>query len=326
MKRFLGLLLSVVMLTGILSGCAETPVENSGTSTPESSPATTGTSASDESKAASAWPRTITDDAGNEIVLEKKPERIVSTDWIITEPLMALEVPPLASGSVDAMSEWETTKAFFEKHRVENLGWPLNFEEIISLNPDLILINSSTENDIVEQLEKIAPCIVLDISLTTMWNDRLTKVANIVGAEDTAMEFIENTQHELDTARTNFSNMDKKVVFITAMTTKSIYAHSVDQLNMFYDSDQGLGLVAPEGWPDETAVISLEILAEIDPDYIFVAIQDQEYMDEISSTSVWKALSAVKESRVYPFDYSGITGGPLATKYSVKVLSDSLLP
>ncbi|MFR1805005.1 MAG: ABC transporter substrate-binding protein, partial [Faecalispora jeddahensis] len=76
MKRLIGLMLSLALLTGILAGCANTTTGGSGTASDDSSAVSqTGTSDAEE-----AWPRTITDALGKQITLEKKPERVALLD------------------------------------------------------------------------------------------------------------------------------------------------------------------------------------------------------------------------------------------------------
>lgn len=325
MKKLLGLILSVALMMGALAGCAGTPAENSGTSTPPVSDA--GTTDASDKTAEAEWPHTYTDARGKEITLEKKPERIAVTTWLVTENLMALDTPPVASDTVTIMSEWASMKEYFEKYEVENLGdnqQEINLEKLADVAPDLILATTANEK-VYEQLEKIAPVIVFDSGvLFEDWQNSIREIAKVVGEETAAEGFIENTMEQVAQARAKVSSLGKTVGFIRVLQ-KGVYSLSVDQLSMYYDPEKGLGLTIPEGWAEETGEISLEVFSEMNPDYLFVSGgEDQAYMDELNKNSVWSALTAVKEGHVYAIDLSGLTGGPLATKYGVQTVLDAL--
>jgi hypothetical protein len=66
MKKFIGLMLSIVLLTGILAGCAKTSADSEATT---------------QDAADSTWPRTIEDALGKQITLEKSPNG--SHFWIL---------------------------------------------------------------------------------------------------------------------------------------------------------------------------------------------------------------------------------------------------
>lgn len=327
MKRVLGLILLAVLTMCAFAGCAGTPAENNGTSTPENASVVSETNSPEPSAAGeSKWPRIYTDVRGKEVTLEKKPERIAATTWMITENLLALEAPPVAADTQTELSKWASTKEYFQKYSIEDLGATneINLEKLAEMKPDLILATTANEK-IFEQLEKIAPVIVFDSNtLFEDWQNSVKEIGKVVGAETQAESFINNTMKQVVQAREKVSSLDKTVGFVRVVK-KGLYSLSVDQLSMYYNAEKGLGLTVPDHWAKETGSISLEAFSEINPDYIFISgSENQTYMEELNNNSVWSSLTAVKEDHVYPMDLSGLTGGPLATKYGVQTVLDAL--
>lgn len=324
MKRLLGLLLSAVMLTGVLAGCAGTPAKNSGTSTPESTPAASDTSAIEEV----AWPRTYTDSRGKEIVFETQPTRVISTDWSITESLFLIGSPPVASSLVEMMSGWASMKSYFEAYHVEDLGGGMttvNLEKMIELQPDLIITTAYTKEDEIEQYEKIGPTIVLSKDAFVEREMGIREIGKMLGIEQKVNEILQNEKKELARYKEQLSEQlgDKTVMFLSK--SPKAFNFYYGNVALHYDVEKGLGLHAPKDLPTDvsTQSISLEGLSEYNPDVI-VAEFSEEYLKELEKNSVWNALTAIKEGYVVNIDTSGLTGSILGTKYVAQVMLDSL--
>ena len=227
MKRILGLLLTMILITGLLAGCAGTSSENSGTSTPSMSNASTPESSNTE---AAVWPRTITDAAGHSVTLEKQPQRISVLHSIYLEYFFALDMPPTASAgstvgdAMKALNEWETLKPYANTLEIMDLGSAseLNLEAILQSKPDVIVTfkGHSGLDDIYEQLEKIAPVIQLDNTKT--WQEKTMACAEIIGKEKTAQKVIAETEAAIAAAKKIVAqNSDKTIAFFRISGGKS---------------------------------------------------------------------------------------------------------
>lgn len=325
MKRLMGLLLSAALITGLLAGCAGTHSRNNGTSTPENSSAVSDTSTPEPAKSEEAgFPRTYTDARGKEVTIEKKPERIAVTTWMVTEKLLAIDVPPVAADTIETMSVWASMKEYLEKYQVEDLGTEVNIEKLLEVKPDLILATTANEN-IYDQLEAIAPVIVFDIDLMFGdWQVSTREVAKVVGEEAAAEDFISDLMAEITQAKGKILIDGKSVAFLR-LWSKTIYSMGVATCAAYYDETNGLGLEIPQGWPEEIGGLSLEALTDINPDYIFISSsEDEAYLEELGKNSVWNSLTAVKEDHVYSIDLSGLSGGSLAAKYGIQIVLEAL--
>ncbi|MNI39288.1 Periplasmic binding protein [compost metagenome] len=77
----------------------------------------------------------------------------------------------------------------------------------------------------------------------------------------------------------------------------------------------------PDQYPEDSAIISLEALSEMNPDYVIIqhtldvakaAIREKEGL------AVWNALRAVKNNHVLLFDNSLNTGSVLAIRLAAE--------
>lgn len=116
--------------------------------------------------------RSITDLAGRTVDIPAHPQRIVSLhDVAITIPLIELGVPPIGShgrttadGKPFIRSSAVLTGVDFDNSTIEFVGnLPADIEAISALEPDLI-ITTEWQTAPVDQLEKIAPVVVIDTS------------------------------------------------------------------------------------------------------------------------------------------------------------------
>lgn len=339
MKRLMRLLVSALLLTSFLAGCAGNPAGDNGTSTP----ATTETSApntSDETEA--AWPRTYVDALGNEVTIESKPKKVISAfHAMFPDYFYTFDVYPLAVAAAETrFNHLSAYEKFLEVQKPEDIGATnsLNFEKILSLVPDLIVMTKLQE-EVYEQLAKIAPTIVLDhTQINADWKYGVQEFAKIFGEEDKVDEIIAAVEKSITDGAENlkqFREKNETVIFL-AVTGKEIFPYSVAQLKTVYNdvNEGGLGLTAPEAYrelTDYSQALSLEtVAADYKPDHIFIIADNvdgdaAEYITQLEENPVWKNMDAVKNNQIYKIDRS-IFGfnAPIATQFGVKFVVDSL--
>lgn len=314
MKRLIGLLLSAALLTGMLAGCAGTADSSS-----QESASQPGESA------VSQWPRTITDAAGNEVVLKEKPERIAILHSTYLEYFFALDTPPVAStgsstgNAMKAMEAWETMKPYVGTAEMIDLGSArdLNLEAILESNPDVIVTFKGHNglDKIYAQLQQIAPVVLMDFSAS--WQEQTRACAQVVGKEQRAEEVIQQTEQVLAQAKEKLSKQTDQTVAIFRSQDKTFVSRATKE---HYDT---FGITQPEGYPEQFESMSLEAVAKMNPDIII--FQDyietsQSFVKTQEASTVWQSLDAVKNGRVYYFDDSLNTFGPLATRLMAEKL------
>lgn len=325
MNRWIGLLVSLVILTTILAGC-------SGTSTNTSAPATAandtkvnesgetaGANTSDTSKPdTGTWPRTITDAAGHEIVLQERPERIAVLHPLYMDYFFALGTPPIASGSAEsALKDFATLQPYAGTAEIIDLGSgrDLNLEAIMATSPDVIVTFKGHIDANYDELSKIAPVVQIDYGDT--WEQATMLCAQIIGKEREAEQLIQDTREMIAKTKEKLSDLKDKSFALLRVDSKANFTAQGVKNTVYYNEATGFGLLKPEKYPEDSQTLSLEALSEMNPDYIIIqhdprvaeaAVQEKETM------AVWKSLKAVKNDHVLFFDGSLNSGSVLAIR------------
>lgn len=142
---------------------------------------------------------TFTDDAGRTVDVPAQPQRIASLDDLrITVPLIELGITPVASHGRTSdngpyiRASKILTGVDFSNTGIAFLGNDLDIEALAQAEPDLIITLADRDSPL-EQLERIAPTIVLDPSVSDYLGiyDRL---AELTGSE--AKQALLETRYE----------------------------------------------------------------------------------------------------------------------------------
>jgi len=179
-------------------------------------------------------------------------------------------------------------------------------EKLLQLKPDVILGTSKFQADVVESLNKVAPMIPIS-HISTHWKDNLLLLAEITNKTEEAEKYIADYEANVKETKTAVSGKigDKEVLMFRVRNGSiTIYPESVYFNPVLYTD---LGLTVPEEVKAAKAQeqISLEKLAEMNPDYLFVQFEDSENQEnkdalkDLESNAIWKSLNAVKDGHVY---------------------------
>jgi len=319
----MGMMVSLILLIGVLAGCSgggssQTPSATTAATGQESKqPSGAGTPEADNTQK-SEWPRTITDATGNQVVIQERPERIAVLHPLYMDYFFALGVPPIASGNAaSALKEFATLQPYAGTAKVEDLGSgrDLNLEAIIAAKPDVIVTFKGHIDEKYEELSKIAPVVQIDYS--DKWENATMMCAQIIGKEELAEQLIKETKEKIEKTKEQMGDLKNKSFALLRVDSKNSFTAQGTKNTVYYNEADGFGLKKPEQYPGEGAGLSMEALAEMDPDYIIIqhsldlakaAIQEKE------DSTVWKSMKAVKNTHVLLFDNSLNTGSVLAIR------------
>jgi iron complex transport system substrate-binding protein len=189
-RRFLRVL-SAGGAAALLAACGNAPQAAAPTSAPV---AATSAPIAAATPAQAAYPRTVKDAGGREIVLQQRPERVVlDTYRQMLDELLLLDVAPLgyAAWLEEKLPVW-TQQALDERGltpiNFNGQAYPaaINFEQLAAAQPDLIIVSAEGgKAEHVENMalfEQIAPVFVTDWA--SQGYDRLRLFAAIFGVED----------------------------------------------------------------------------------------------------------------------------------------------
>lgn len=300
MKQFLPLFLALALL---LTGCAavSTTESTSQTVSQVDSPSSAPESAS--SQLESVGEVSITDSNGSQITLDTSAPRVVAAYGSFAEAWL-LAGGELVGVTQDALEQRDL--GLPEDIAVVGTVKEPNAEEIIALEPDLVLLASdiTAQADIRDVLENAGlACAFFQVDTFADYAFMMEQLCAVTGREDLYEENVTQVGQQIEEAQANaaLSSTRPNVLLIRAFST-GIKAKTDDELAGAILKDLGAHNIADDH-PSMLEDLSLEEVIAADPDYIFVTTMGDEqkaldYLNGlIQQNPAWSELSAVKEDR-----------------------------
>ncbi|PNQ79240.1 AraC family transcriptional regulator [Paenibacillus sp. F4] len=307
------LLLSFTLL---LSACSGT---SSPTATDGASQGTNNTSAEPTSQE-----RVLKDALGHEVKIPAQPQRVIAS--YLEDHLVALGVKPVAQWSVGKNS----VQGYLQKELkdVPTIASDLPFEAVLNFKPDLIIMDSASmvEGDKYNQYSKIAPTYVVGTNMNNDWRQELLTVGEVLNKSSEAKQALSNYDKKAAEAKAQLSQtVGQKTAAALWVTDKNVYVvnQNLSSGDVLYKDlgfkipqvVQEISKTAKANWSN----LSLEKLAELDADYIFIVNSKNVSKEDIVKDPVWAGISAVKEGHVYDFgkDSSWLYTGTIANSQMI---------
>ncbi|MFC9516094.1 ABC transporter substrate-binding protein [Nocardiaceae bacterium NPDC056970] len=261
---------------------------------------TVGCGTSSGSDIASAATRTVTTPLGT-YDIPVAPQRVIAVDSRLDlEPAVALGLPLIGYNHSRARP-WVPVDP-----TVPYLGEKPNLEEILGLDPDLIICcNAGTDWWPTDRLQEIAPVLTTDFGVD--WRENFAGLANWLGATDLLAKvnaeyaaLIEEiaTRHRAQTSSTTVASISylpsERMVYVTSTqnqgkgllpteaTLTEIGGRSPSR-SLFSDAENGLSLE------------QLDLIADCDG---FMITGSREEYDALMSETLWSRLPAVQAGHV----------------------------
>ncbi|MGN7472330.1 ABC transporter substrate-binding protein [Brevibacillus sp. SAFN-007a] len=332
MKTLMRLFVTLALLAGMLAGCAGAPESTHSSAANRATPAKEeSTTAEKADQETGKWPRTYVDALGREIVLEKKPEKVALLFFRNFEHLFLLDEAPVAATDLDVLQEWESLAPYKDKQIVDigSMTSP-NLEKLLEVGPDLIIMVSGRYGSYGDKLEKIAPVVTVD-SNENNWQGALREYGKIFGKEQKAEDEIKRIETLIADSKEQLKAFSDKTFGVIMLGDKQFWGFTTQ---FVFNKESGLGLNPPSKYVDMSTKgeqISLEGLAAMNPDYMFVADiggsskKLQGYLKNLESDSAWNSLQAIKNGHMYALDSSIAAGGPLGIELGVKTIVKNML-
>lgn len=304
MKRILPLFLALALL---LTGCAAVSTTESTSQTvsqvDSSSSALESAPESASSQLENAGEVSITDSNGSQITLDTSAPRVVAAYGSFAEAWL-LAGGELCGVTQDALEQRDL--GLPEDIAVVGTVKEPNAEEIIALEPDLVLLASdiTAQADIRDVLENAGlACAFFQVDTFADYAFMMEQLCAITGREDLYEENVTQVGQQIEEAQANaaLSSTRPNVLLIRAFST-GIKAKTDDELAGAILKDLGAHNIADDH-PSMLEDLSLEEVIAADPDYIFVTTMGDEqkaldYLNGlIQQNPAWSELSAVKEDR-----------------------------
>lgn len=303
-KKSISAIAAATMMGLLLMGCAS---GNPGTGQAEGDngnrPGSETAAKNEQTNTKEQTTRSYTDYKGHTVQIPAAPKRVIFAGET-TGDLIELGIPMV--GIFGDNLEGRVYQK--EAAHIGNVGFPINLEKVLSLNPDLILVGN-TDEKAYEQLDKIAPTIMFDTFASLEL--RLKELGVIFNKQKEAADWLKTYQAKAD-------EMWKKL-YATVLKpgeTASVFTYYPGD-RLFIMARAGLPqLLYGEGGLKPTAPIqqvleakegfrqiSAESIGEFAGDRIFildpVADEAKKSTEALLNSPVWKALPAVKNGYVY---------------------------
>ena len=283
-KKVLSLLAVSVLAIGMLAGCG-----NSSNKT-------------EDNNVGSADTITITDAKG-EVEIPTNPERIVDLSGN-SDMLSVLGYSVVGTANSDAY-DYTKYPAYLEDILMgaKILGYSMqdtmDIEGILELDPDLIII-SSVQEKMYDQLKEIAPTVMVQLAQTN-WRDDIETFAKLFNKEDVASKWLEDYDAQAKEVGQRIKKQYGEDTTYLAMLASGGQLYVFDAAGIGSILYEDMGLQKPQNMPEQEnislPVISYEGLADIDADYMFV-VGTKEDLDALHESSIYQGMRAVKDGNV----------------------------
>ncbi|MCR2806607.1 ABC transporter substrate-binding protein [Paenibacillus soyae] len=315
-------LISMMLLAMLLAACG---ANNNGNQSENQGAASESPATESATPAPSEEPteRKLTDGLGHEVTIPAEPKRIIAS--YLEDYLVALDVIPAAQWSVT-----NGTQAYLQDKLGDTptIAYDLPYEAVLSFGPDLLIIGSasSVEGDKYNQYSQIAPTFVLGDEVNNDWRKALLKIGEVLGKTEQAQGILDDYETKAAEAKTTLQskvNGESAAAIWLVGGSFFIVSDSVSSGAVLY---RDLGLAVPETVKKISAAseanwnaISLEELAQLDADHIFLINSDVDAGSEALKDPVWGSIPAVKNGQVYEFgrEKSWLYTGPIANSQMI---------
>ncbi|MEV2275284.1 iron-siderophore ABC transporter substrate-binding protein [Nocardiopsis sp. NPDC049922] len=283
----------------------------------------TSTDDGDAGGAGTVQTRTVTDSTGAEVEVPATPERVVTLHYAATQPVYDLGFTPVGQGAFEPGIVPEELTEEIESVPVVAEGPEPDLEAIAGLTPDLILAGNIHEEELVSQLEAIAPVYVYTHrgGDRARWDLRTEEIADALGVPERADELADAFEARQREIADTYADVIEgtSVGVIGAYEENNFYAWGEDNMSGtlltplgFTWSEQENATVADEAEPE--AVVSNERLGSVvgDADVLFIDSnlrgEVNAFMADLQSTPLYQELPAVENGRVYAAGKNTVAG------------------
>ena len=254
---------------------------------------------------------TVTDDAGRKLSFAKKPSRIVSltygTDEILTEVV--------DTKRIQAYSRWagDNEISFITKEQAQKVGCKVHdsLENILKLEPDLVVASIATSNELVQSLEHMGIKVYIARSPHN-YQEMCAKIVNLaeaVGEKAKGEALVSKMNERMQALEQRLSKLpDSKRKVAVAFNFTSAMGRRGDLLdNMMTMAHviNGAAAVTPPISEHGSVVISKEMVVGINPDVFLLPTwnfnnkQDiKGYAHAVQNDPAYRNVKAVKNDQI----------------------------
>jgi iron complex transport system substrate-binding protein len=254
--------------------------------------------------------------ATDPVCVPENPQRIATLDPFSLEMMMAADRLPVAAVNVSA-SLTRLPELVDRLAEVVDLGQPASLEILLAEQPDLILTVSGAYDEVLSQLNEIAPVVVIQFEYSGQWKEVTQAFAEVIGAE-AEIEAVFESYDMRAAALNELLGEEPPVVSVVRILPDAINLYMRESFPGTVLADSGITQPESQDYSAEEAIelfdnpiqytISRENLRDADADIIitwsFGATEElreaaQEQRETLLNDPLWSALEAVQSERMY---------------------------
>ena len=247
-----------------------------------------------------------------------QPRRIIAlSSSVIPDSLLALGIKPIA---VTYVSHFDR-KIFHGLSADDIDGIELvgtneqpSLEKILELNPDLILAPMRNGASMYEQLQNIAPTVIIDVDeLTFSPHENFLTIAEILDRKNEAELVIEHYQEQVKTVKKLLGEQLEAVeVAFIVYNGGEFYVPARSATFFEVLSDVGVRINPVFMERNQWVPISIEVISEYDSDILFILNPDNKSVSFFLQNPLIAQLKSVKNNQAYVVDViNWVPYGPL---------------
>lgn len=302
MKRMIVIMLAIMF---VVAGC-----------TPKTEPASSGQGSSDESSVADSEGslRIVTDASGRQVEIPKDVKSIVCVGVGSLRFTTYMGATDLVIGVEQNEIEPQIGKPFsyinndlFSTLPVMGDNGETYDEEIVKLDPDIIVASMDKDSADILQLKLKIPVVTIPL-IDNMFDDSayetLELMGEVYGREERAnklITYIKGIEEDLHNRTKNIPEEDKPTVYAAGISFKG--AHGFDGTEADYSPFSAIGAKNLADSIQESGHfnIDLEQVLKWNPDIIFLDYSGMNLINEdyAKNPDYYNSLTAVKEGRLY---------------------------
>ncbi|WP_245608592.1 iron-siderophore ABC transporter substrate-binding protein [Saccharibacillus sacchari] len=242
-----------------------------------------------------------------------KPERVVALSAAYIDHMLTLGEKPVGVNNEERYGGDYLPYLADELEGVAVVGSAdtPNLEAILQLNPDVILVESRTAETSYEQLNKIAPTVVLGNEWKDydedpdFWTEDLLKIAEMYDKTEVAQSKIDELKQKTAEVKTLVEKSEHRKLAYVRVREKlfQIYGQNGHPTNALLYRDLGFepSAITPVEHRED---LSLEGLADLDANRLILEVDPNggDFLEQAQKSSIWKDVPAVQQEQVYETD------------------------
>lgn len=236
-------------------------------------------------------------------ILEETPENIAVLELSFLDSLYNLDIDPIAiADDNDPKKVSDVTEGELVDYTSVGKRMEPSLEELSMMDLDLIIADVSRHSEIYEDLNKIAPTIVLKSidSSYEEYKENFKTIAKAVGKENEATEKVEEIKEFLsEVSKLSQEVVEGKTVLTVSPKNDAYTAHTSSSfVGQVLEKSGFVNAVQSEEFEQS---LSLEQLVEINPDIIIYMRDDKDktIYSQWKDTELYNSLDAVKNDQVF---------------------------